>query len=166
MRYSDKKARRKQARREREGHRDRLGRARYQALVKDLVAVIRLAFEAGATGSLLGLEGPLRHAIRSDLCLQGWRWQDADRMAREILIDAFHAVHAKRPSWNEGQREWTIPANTLIERTRCVHCHKPLPEGHHKFCGHICAVAAGKRRERIDRLTDETAIDMVNAYWT
>lgn len=60
-------------------------------------------------------------------------------MAREMLADAFRMAGAVRPSWNEGQLEWTIEAGTLIERTRCVRCHKPLPEGHHKFCGEICA---------------------------
>lgn len=130
---------RKRARNERDARRGRLGPGRFDALVRELAGVIRLAFEAGATGSLFGLEGPLRHAIRSDLCLQGWRWKDADAMAREMMDEAFRAVRATRPTWNEGQPEWTIPANTLIERTRCVRCGKPLPEGHHKFCSDLCA---------------------------
>lgn len=130
---------RKQARREKEVRRGRLGRGRFEALVLELAGVIRLAFEAGATGSLFGLEGPLRHGIRSDLCLAGWRWADADTMARELMDEAFRAVRAVRPSWNEGQREWTIEAGTLIERTRCANCHKSLPEGHWKFCSSSCA---------------------------
>jgi hypothetical protein len=111
---------------------------RYGALIESLARTIRIAFEAGATGSLWGLEGPLRASIRSDLCLQGWRWKDADDLAKDVLAAAHSRVGAKRPSWNEGQLEWTIEAGTLIERTRCVHCHKPLPEGHFKFCSHHC----------------------------
>ncbi|WP_126974659.1 hypothetical protein [Frigidibacter oleivorans] len=133
------KMQRKLARVERDAERGKLGEGRYEHLVKELARVIRLAFEAGATGTLFGLEGPLRHGIRADLCLQGWRWHSADRMASELLDDAFRRVRAKRPTWNEGQPEWAIAAGTLIKRTRCVRCCKPLPEGHFKFCGDLCA---------------------------
>lgn len=60
-------------------------------------------------------------------------------MARELLGEAFRAMNATRPTWNEGQPEWVIEAGTLIERTRCVRCGNPLPEGHHKFCSHLCS---------------------------
>lgn len=156
---------RKRARNERDARRGRLGPGRFDALVRELAGVIRLAFEAGATGSLFGLEGPLRHAIRSDLCLQGWRWKDADAMAREMMDEAFRAVRATRPTWNEGQPEWTIPANTLIERTRCVRCGKPLPEGHHKFCSDLCASAHGKRLAAI-READEARAVLMAIRWT
>jgi len=128
----------KQDRRERDTRRGRLGLGRYQTLVKSLVGVTRLAFEARATATLLGLEGPLRHAIRSDLCLQSWGWAEADAMAREVLGDAFRKVGATRPTWNEGQRDWTVEAGTLIERTCCVRCHGPLPDGRPKFCSDLC----------------------------
>ncbi|PTE15990.1 hypothetical protein [Pseudogemmobacter blasticus] len=149
--------RRRLERRERDARRGRLGRGRFDQLVRELAGVIRLAFEAGATGSLFGLEGPLRHGIRADLCLQGWHWHDADQMARELMDEAFKAVRATRPSWNEGQREWTVEAGTLIERTRCAHCGKPLPEGHHKFCRTTCA---NVYHSRLSRLKDgaETAV--------
>src|SRR5690606_11006107 len=116
--------------RARDARRGKLGKGRFDILVKELVAVIRLAFEAGATATLFGLEGPLRHGIRSDLCRQGWGWDDADQMAREMLATAFRAANATRPSWEEGQLEWSIQAGTLIERSRCIRCHGPLPEGH------------------------------------
>lgn len=60
--------RRKQARQERDARRGRLGQGRYGDLVKEIVGVTRLAFEAGAIGSPFGLEGPLRAEIRGDLC--------------------------------------------------------------------------------------------------
>lgn len=127
--------------------------------------MIRLAFEAGATGSLFGMEGPLRHAIRADLCLQGWRWREADLMARKMLDEAFRAVHAIRPAWDEGQLEWTIHAGTLIERTRCIRCHKPLPEGHHKFCGKLCASSHSKRLTSIREAQEDRAVTLA-IRWT
>lgn len=133
-----RKQERKAERREREARRGRLGRQRYDALVKELAGVIRLAFEAGATATLWGMEGPLRAGIRADLCLQGWTWETADLTAREMLAEAFRQVRAVRPTWNEGQPEWVIHEGLLIERTRCVHCGKPLPEENHRFCSDLC----------------------------
>lgn len=155
---------RKRARNERDARRGRLGPGRFDALVRELAGVIRLAFEAGATGSLFGLEGPMRHAIRSDLCLQGWRWKDADAMAREMMDEAFRAVRATRPTWNEGQPEWTIPANTLIERTRCVRCGKPLPEGHYKFCSHLCGVNDGYRMNQLRKANEDRVVKIATRW--
>lgn len=152
--------RRKRERQERDARRGELGQGRYSALVKELAGVIRLAFEAGATGSLFGLEGPLRHGIRADLCLQGWAWAKADLMAREMLDDAFRAARAVRPSWEEGQREWTVHAGTLIERTRCVRCHGPLPEGHYKFCSNICAASHNQRLARRKAAQEDRAVKL------
>jgi hypothetical protein len=58
------------------------------------------------------------------------------------------------------QKEWTISSGDLIERTRCVACHKPLPEGHFKFCGSICAGAHQMRLHRVRSAREETALDM------
>ena len=151
---------RKEARRVRDARRGRLGAGRYGSLVKEMAAVIRLAFEAGATATLFGLEGPLRHGIRADLCLQGWSWDEADLMAREMLGDAFRAVSAHRPTWEQGQPEWIIHAGTLFERTRCIRCHVPLPEGHHKFCGNTCAASHSRRLARRKEAEDARAVKM------
>ena len=154
------KAARKAATAEREARRGRLGKQRADALVNELVAVIKLAFEAGATGSLFGLEGPLRHAIRGDLCLQGWRWKDANIMAEDVLAEAFRRARAVRPTWAEGQPEWVISAGDLIERTRCVRCHKPLPEGHHKFCSQPCAKSHSAKLALRREATDDRAVTL------
>lgn len=148
------------ARRAKEARRGRLGPARFDAFVSELAGVMRLAFDAGTTGSLFGLEGALRHAIRSELCLYGWRWHDADAMARDLMDGAFWAVRARRPTWNEGQPEWTVEAGTLIERTRCARCGAPLPEGHHKFCSSLCARAHQNYRYRINRTSEAAAVAM------
>lgn len=134
----DLKAQRKRARQERDRQRGRLGSGRFEVLAKELARVIRLAFEAGETGSLFGLEGPLRAGIRADLCRQGWTWETADLMVRDLLNEAFRLAKATRPTWNEGQLEWTREAGTLIERTHCARCNKQLPEGRPKFCSVLC----------------------------
>lgn len=157
---ADLRVKRKQIRRERDAMRGRLGKDRFGLLVKELVAVIRLAFEAGATGSLFGLEGPLRAGIRADLCRQGWNWQDADSMAREMLDEAFRGVRAIRPSWNEGQPEWAVHAGTLIERTFCANCHAPLPDGKRKFCDRLCHNAFHGRLTRRKQAQDERAVKL------
>lgn len=149
------------AKRERDAWRARLGRGRYADLVKEIAGVIQLSFEAGAISTLFGLEGPIRHGIRSDLCLQRWRWTDADRMAREIMDDALQSLKAERPDWNEGQLEWTIEAGTLIERTRCIRCHTPLPEGHFKFCGGLCSASHSMFLSRLKRANEDVAVHMV-----
>jgi mono/diheme cytochrome c family protein len=154
------KALRRAARREQERFKGRLGQARFAAIRAELVAVIRLAFAAGATGSLFGLEGPLCAAIRSDLCLQGWRWRDANDMAKLLLSEAFFVVGAERPSWAEGQPEWVISAGNLIERTRCANCHGPLPEERPKFCSDLCKNAHGLRVMRLREAQEDTALDM------
>jgi hypothetical protein len=84
------------------------------------------------------IEGPARHGIRSSLCLQGWPWQASDYEAMLLLIRAHQIVGAKRPTWEQGQPEYTQPGVLPIERTNCVRCGKPLPEGHIKFCSAVC----------------------------
>lgn len=142
-------------------HSRKIRQSRFDLLVTQLSRVIRLAFEAGETASLFGLEGPLRAGIRADLCRHGWRWQDADDAARELLASAFRAVRANRPGWDEGQPEWAIHAGTLIERTLCIRCKKLLPEGHFKFCGDLCTAAHFQATARLKAATDDKAYDLV-----
>lgn len=157
---------RKAARKERDAIRGRLGRDRFDSILADIVAVIRLAFAAGATPTLFGLEGPLRAALRADLCLQGWRWHDADFCARYLLEEAFRTVRAERPSWNEGQVEWTISSGDLIERTRCAECHKPLLEGRPKFCSAGCNRVFHLRLLRRRQAQEEAALDLAIRHVT
>jgi len=86
-------------------------------------------------------EGPCRAGIRASLCLQGWHWGMADVIAADIVLAALGMVGARRPTWMEGQPEYTQPGALPIERERCKRCNKPLPEGHRKFCGRECGNA-------------------------
>jgi hypothetical protein len=142
---------RKQARREREARRGRLGQQRFDHLAGELARVIKLAFAAGDTGSLFGLEGPLRAGIRCDLCLAGWSWRAADAMARDLLDEAFRRARAVRPNWYEGQPEWTGHSGVIIERVRCVECGKALEPTQRKFCSTICN---GRHHRRINLMKE------------
>lgn len=97
------------------------------------------------------VEGPCRAGIRSSLCLKGWSWALADLVASEIVTAALNTVGAKRPTWLEGQPEYTQPGALPIERERCLRCRKPLPDGHLKFCCDECKsnYHAVKRWERM-----------------
>lgn len=154
---------RKERNRERDALRGRVGAGRFQTLVKDLAALVRLTFESGATASIFGLEGPLRAGLRADFCLHGWGWSAADLMARDVLAEMFDRIGAERPNWYEGQPEWTIESGTLIERTRCVRCHNPLPEGHYKFCSRTCNTAHSQHMHQKRQATEDRAVHL--AIW-
>lgn len=119
----------------------------------------RGAWLDGTTASPWGLEGPLRARLRARFCLSGWPWPEADMLARDLLSEAFVAAGATdRPSWEEGQREWTVRPGTLIERTRCANCHIKLPEGRPKFCSDLCQNAAYLRIWRIKTAREGEAV--------
>lgn len=138
----------------------KLGQKRQKSIVDGLVAIVRAAFQDGKTGSLFGLEGPLRAALRADLCRRSWSWDDADAATRALLDEVFKKAGAERPDWNEGQLEWTIKAGSLIERTRCVRCHKVLPEERYKFCSDLCKRSHIYQMGRLRNATEEQAVYM------
>jgi hypothetical protein len=133
-----------------------LNRDKRRHLVETVARLMKTAKESGAAATLLNFEGPCRHGLRSRLTLEGWGWQDADDMAADIVATALRQIGAQRPTWAEGQPEWAQQgAGALIERTRCIRCHSPLPEGHFKFCCELCAsahqVAIGRMRDADER---------------
>ncbi|MEQ9176549.1 MAG: hypothetical protein RLP16_05535 [Alphaproteobacteria bacterium] len=132
---------RRLARRKRDAVRGRFGNERFDTLTKEIVALHRLAREAGMIASIFGLEGPLRAAVRADLCRQGWRWRDADLAARTVLDEVYRRLRAERPDWNEGQPEHVALPGLQIERTRCIRCHKKLTGEQTKFCSTLCATS-------------------------
>lgn len=136
----------------------KFNKRRKNTIAGDIATVIRLAFQAGEIATLFGLEGPLRASLRGDLCLRGWSWSDADQAARDIMASAHRIAGAERPDWYEGQPEYTIREGVLIERTRCVKCHKPLPEGHHKFCSRLCGDAHTKRMAELRKGQEDAVL--------
>jgi hypothetical protein len=131
------------------------------AIREKIVTMIRAGMQDGQP-SKFWCEGPVRHGIRSSLCLQGWSWSEADATASEIVTAALNIVGAVRPSWPEGQPEWAQQgAGALIERTRCVHCHKPLEGIQRKFCSGLCCGAHRARLNAIISKVDGAAYDYV-----
>lgn len=88
--------------------------------------------------SVFAFEGFMRHGLRSGLCLRGWSWADADELAADIVRSALHQIGARRPTYQQGQPEWTQDGVILIERERCVRCGWQLPENSRKFCSRLC----------------------------
>lgn len=85
-------------------------------------------------------EGSTRAGIRSALVLQGYSWARSDLEAEALVAEALGIMGAKRPTWLQGQREYTIPVEN------CQRCGGPLgPEeitGYRRFCSDLCQDAA------------------------
>ncbi len=134
-------------------------RVRYRARIVRRMAIVMLAdLQNGVTASLFAYEGAFIAELRSTLCLLGWPWPTANQAARDLVAEALRRINAERPSWNEGQREWTIQAGTLIARTRCVICHKRLAGDQTKFCSKICADRQHARLARLREASEDKAI--------
>ena len=118
-----------------------------QAIFKNkdqLEHVVRLAVEQLSDWRLSPFEheGDVRAGMRSEMCLQSLRWDDADRAAASIVSEALTKIGAKRPTWEEGQRNYVEP------RENCAWCQKELPEDmlrgdfSKRFCSDVCAKSA------------------------
>lgn len=142
----------------------RLNKDRRRHLVENVVIILK-------TGepTRFALEGSCRHGLRAGLCLDGWKWQEADEAAAEIVTTALKQIGAQRPTWAEGQPEWQEP---LTERLYCARCKKRLPppsEDHNngiprKYCSRLCLTAASHHRARLsgERMSRAERI----AQWT
>lgn len=77
-------------------------------------------------------------ALRAGLCLEGMSWPDANLAACEVKAEAFKKAGAKRPTWAQGQREYTEGGVIRETRQRCANCDGILEEGQKTFCGKHC----------------------------
>lgn len=81
-------------------------------------------------------EGPARAGIRQALCLDGYDWPLADNEALALVEEGLRLIGAKRPTWIQGQPEYTIA------KERCAQCNGPLDEqsiaNHERFCSSEC----------------------------
>jgi hypothetical protein len=116
------------------------GKVRRRAtLIWAITETIREDWREGITPTLLNHEGMLVASLRSGLCLEGMPWADANTSAIEIVSEALRAAGAKRPTWNQGQPEWTDQGVIRDTRTRCAQCEAPLEVGQKTFCSARCA---------------------------
>ncbi len=87
-------------------------------------------------------EGAVRAGLRSSLCLAGHQWASADAEAASLVTEALRYLGGERPSWIEGQREYSASPDF------CSWCQAPLEDdlrnlgGTRKFCTEECARSA------------------------
>ena len=115
-------------------------------MVRAIVLVVREAREDGRATSMFTYEGMLIALLRSELCLRSMPWAMADAEAREVVAEALNAAGAKRPSWQEGQPEWTDGGVIRDTRVTCANCGKGLEPEQKIYCSRICGDAARARR--------------------
>ena len=140
----------------------RLPRNRREALA-ELVGTIMREIEP----TPFAAEGPCRAGIRARLCEDGWRWSEADAQADEIVQSALSRVGAKRPSWEEGQREHAQKEYADRGRETCKRCGRPLPDNRRIYCGPVCEKSARLDRDRqADLEADSVRKKLYLAAWS
>ncbi|RIK96976.1 MAG: hypothetical protein DCC74_08975 [Proteobacteria bacterium] len=125
---------------------------------RHLVATVANILEAGEP-TKFAFEASCRHGIRSSLCAQGWRWQEADAIAADIVATALRSIGTQRPTWQQGQPEWTQEGFAPVLRTRCAHCGRQLPEidGTNRiYCSEVCSSVRRSRLTAIRRANEDT----------
>jgi hypothetical protein len=103
------------------------------------------------------LEGACRTGLRIGFIAQSASWPVADLIAHHIIISALNLIGARRPTWQEGQPEYTQDGAITVQRERCLECCRPLPEGHWRFCSEICGSRNYDRRFRSVMNTERAA---------
>ena len=116
-------------------------------MIEAVVKIIRHGMEAGAP-SKFAFEASCRHGIRSGLCLDGWRWNEADAAASDVVSRALAITGATLPTWQQGQPEWTQHGVLAVEREACVRCKRPLSGNQAKYCSTMCGQADKQARLR------------------
>jgi hypothetical protein len=104
-------------------------------------------------------EAACRHGLRRALVAMSWKWAIADTVAADIVAAALRDIGAKRPTWYEGQPEFT---RTVQERWRCANkkCGKPIERESDQvmlYCGEPCRLRAKSERQAADRRKEQAA---------
>jgi len=111
------------------------------------------------TSSPFEHEGAARAAVRSALCLDAIGWDQSDYEAATIVAEGLASKGARRPTWDEGQREYVEPRDT------CAWCGGGVPEdllvGNHRtrFCSSVCARSAITHRDLAQTRSEGKAYD-------
>ncbi|HEU5018357.1 MAG TPA: hypothetical protein VFT69_10355 [Pseudolabrys sp.] len=135
----------------------KLSKERRRALIEAVADVLRKG-----EPTRFAFESACRHGLRSALCLSGWPWGLADVLAAHVVGRALDQLGAKRPTWIQGQPEYTQFGVTAIERIRCINCGARLPEDHRKFCSKFCGA---NYRERMARIDNRAAVNARKRAW-
>ena len=134
------------------GKQRQLKREKFERLLGVAIKVLK-AWRA----SKFEYEAACRNGLRAGLCLEGWHWKDADRVAADLVETGLRRIGAVRPPWNEGQIDFAM--ETPVDREHCLHCAGPIPDDRRsyaeargrsvKYCGDPCMISAGQKRRRI-----------------
>jgi hypothetical protein len=84
-------------------------------------------------------EAATRTGLRSALCLDGYGWQRSDNEAASLIEEAFRAMGAVRPTWEQGQPEHTAASGI------CLGCGGPLDDDAFERGERLCSVECAKR---------------------
>lgn len=131
------------------------------AIVQAVAEIARSDWRSGITETLMAYEGVLIAAIRSDLCLSGIGWIGAHEAASEVVAEGLTKAGAKRPSWREGQPEWTDGGVIRSQRLRCANCEGLLEDGQRTFCCKTCFDAHRARLRYHDNIDAMAAVSRV-----
>ncbi len=92
-------------------------------------------------------QGACVAGLRAGMCLEGHSWPRADLDAREIVAEGLRRIGATYPTYDQGQRQYTIADED------CNWCGRPIDEtdrmGNRKarFCSETCARSALQHRD-------------------
>ena len=151
---------RKLTRAERDAARGKLARMRKENVARRLAQLTRAAMAEGRAASPFAYEALFVAGLRAFFCLQGWRWQHAHEAAGDVVRISLEILQAKRPSWGEGQPDWTIQGGALVKRERCANCGNRIDDDHYKFCGALCAGAYHSRLTYRRKLDESRTLDL------
>lgn len=134
------------------GKQRQLNRQKFERLLGVAVKILK-AWQA----SRFEFEAACRNGLRAGLCLEGWHWKDADRVAADIVETGLRRIGAVRPSWNEGQIDFAM--ETPVDREQCLNCAGPIPGARRdyaeargrsvKYCSDSCQRSAQQKRSRM-----------------
>lgn len=127
-------------------------------LSRRVANIMRRALEEGAP-SKFAYEAACRTGLRAGLCLAGWAWHEADHAAKDVTLRALSQVGATtRPTWREGQPEYTLEGVIPDVWERCARCGGKLPEDStRKYCSTLCKALDGGDRVRAQAKAERMA---------
>lgn len=102
-------------------------------------------------------EGAVRSGLRSGLCVSGYSWERSDAAAAEIVAESLRRLGAKRPTWEQGQREYVECEDV------CIHCRSQLETTsmdpwRHTYCSKVCRDAHRLKRDSAYRYHETYAV--------
>lgn len=105
---------------------------------KHFVSLVARVLASGAP-TYFEHEASCRHGLRVRFILEGSCWADADALAADIVASALHRIGAQRPTWLQGQREWTVAAE------QCNWCRADLDPSMSAAGDSVRRIAPGRR---------------------